>query len=512
MMPLRRSPTVWSLAALCEGWASIAPAKDRSIGALTLDSREVGPGSLFLACPGTRGHGLDHALQAQARGAAAILYEPGGRWGASEIASLAKQLRVPLVRFPGLRADASALAGRFYGEPSRSLQVLGITGTNGKTSVSHYLAQALEAEVRCGIVGTLGNGFPGDLAVGTHTTPDPVRLQGLLAELLEQGAGAIAMEVSSHALDQGRAAAVRFHTAIFTNLTRDHLDYHGDMARYAGAKQRLFVTPGLHCAVLNWDDPMSREILAALAPQVNLAVYGTMPAPLPEEADYWIRVEQIQTLKRGMRLRLSSSAGDGELTTALLGRFNASNLMAVGATLLSRGLDLQRALEELARIQGVPGRMECFGAAGQPLVVVDYAHTPDALEQALSSLRPHVAGRLITLFGCGGDRDQGKRPLMGAVAERLSDQVILSDDNPRWEDAEAIIGDILGGIQVPDKVKVERNRALAIRWAICSADRDDAVLVAGKGHETTQQIGDLKVHFSDRAQVVQVLREREGRA
>jgi UDP-N-acetylmuramoyl-L-alanyl-D-glutamate--2,6-diaminopimelate ligase len=419
---------------------------------------------------------------------------------------------IPVLPLEGLAARASALADRFHGEPSARLEVFGVTGTNGKTSVAHYLAQALGAELSCGIVGTLGNGFPGALKPTTHTTPDAVALQATLAGLSALGAGAVAMEISSHALDQSRAAAVRFSHAIFTNLSRDHLDYHGDMDAYGAAKRRLFVAPGLRWAVLNLDDPFHTQVLAGLAANVRVAAYGLdARAPLPERCDLWVRAAEVQPLPLGLHLRIETSLGAGELDAALIGAFNASNLLAVLAVMLSRGLPLERALRELARVRGVPGRMECFGGNGAPLVVVDYAHTPDALEKALTNLRLHQSRRVITVVGCGGDRDRGKRPLMGAIAERLSDALILTDDNPRSERGDAIIGDILGGVSRPDAVRVARQRGLAIRLAIALAGTGDAVLVAGKGHETTQDMGELKVHFSDRAQVVEALREwREG--
>jgi UDP-N-acetylmuramoyl-L-alanyl-D-glutamate--2,6-diaminopimelate ligase len=411
----------------------------------------------------------------------------------------------------GLRGKAGIIADRFFNAPSHSIKVIGITGTNGKTSVSHYLAQSLGAELACGVIGTLGVGFPGELAESTHTTPDPVTLQETLAMLRRAGARAVAMEVSSHALEQGRAAGVRFSHALFTNLSRDHLDYHGDMDTYGAAKRRLFRMPGLRWAVLNLDDPLSREIAGELATGVRVAYYSTQrDARRPARCDLWLRASEVTPGPKGLYLRLATSAGMGDFEVDLLGRFNASNLLAVLAVLLSRGLPLERALREVARVRGVPGRMERFGGDGAPLVVVDYAHTPDALEQALLNLREHTRDRIHCVVGCGGERDPGKRPLMGAIAERLSDRVILTDDNPRGEDGDAIVEEIRAGMERPDAVCVERQRALAIRLAIATASERDLVLVAGKGHETIQDMGELKVHFSDRAQVLQVLQERGG--
>ena len=508
MMPLPSRSDTWLLSDLLVGWAEVGVAQDRPILGLTLDSRHAEPGCLFLACRGGRLHGLGYAEAAAIKGASAIAYEPDEAWPADRIRKLAKYLRVPLIPIPGLGRQASGIAARFYRDPSVRIEITGVTGTNGKTSVSHYLAQALQQSLACGVIGTLGYGFPGEMHPPVHTTPDPVSLQAILAQMLRQGAAAVAMEVSSHALDQRRTESVRFSTAVFTNLSRDHLDYHGDMERYAEAKRRLFQSPGLRHAVLNWDDPAGRETLEALAPEVALAVYGLRPpAQRPPRAGVWAWGEGLELLPRGLRLPIHSSAGDGVLEIGFLGAFSASNLLAVCATLLAHGLELPLILKRLAQLRGVPGRMECFGDPGQPLVVVDYAHTPDALDQVTATLRRHAAGRLITLFGCGGERDRGKRPLMGAAAERLSDQLILTDDNPRREEGDAIIEDILGGIREPHRVKVERNRGLAIRWALAMAGPHDVVLVAGKGHETTQQIGDLKLSFSDRDEVTQALQE-----
>jgi UDP-N-acetylmuramoyl-L-alanyl-D-glutamate--2,6-diaminopimelate ligase len=388
---------------------------------------------------------------------------------------------------------------------------MGVTGTNGKTSVTHYLAQALARECACAIVGTVGIGFPGDLAPATMTTPDPVSLQQTLAWLRGQGAAAVAMEVSSHALAQGRAEGVRFSHAIFTNLSRDHLDYHGDMAAYGEAKRALFRMPGLRWAVVNLDDPLGADIMGDLHPGVGLACYSLSPgAPFPPACRLWVRASKVVPGPAGLSMEIQTSVGGGAVEVGLIGRFNAANLLSVLAVLLARGMPLEQALHALARVRGVPGRMERFGGGDLPTVVVDYAHTPDALHQALASAREHTAGRLICVFGCGGERDPGKRPLMGAVAERLSDRLILTDDNPRGEDGSAIIEQIMGGIGDPTAVRVERRRALAIRAAIATAATGDLVLVAGKGHETTQDLGELKVHFSDRAQVQQALGELSG--
>jgi len=503
----------WYLSTLLFHKVKVTPIQDRAISGITLDSRSVSPGSLFIACAGDTHHGLDFVLQALEKGAVAILCEPGGYWPQAQIDALATEIAVPLFSMEGLSQQVSQIAARFYDEPSRDMKMIGVTGTNGKTSCSQFLAEALQSSMPCGIIGTLGSGFPGKLQTGSHTTPEPVELQSTLADLREQGAQAVAMEVSSHALDQGRAAAVYFDCAVLTNLSRDHLDFHGDMAAYAAAKQRLFEHPGLKCAVLNLDDPFGWSLLEALPDSVQVVAYGlSRPGrPLPSRIKEWVWGKEIQPTEKGMHIQLESSWGTGSFDSRLLGRFNVSNLLAVLAVLLEQEVPMASALQQLSKLHTVPGRMECFGGGDQPLVVVDYAHTPDALEQAITALRPHVSNRLLCLFGCGGDRDQGKRPLMGAIAERLCDGVMLTDDNPRSEDGDQIIADILSGVSHPDVMQIQRNRAEAISSAIAEAGAGDLVLVSGKGHETTQQCGDLCLYFSDREQVQKALARKVSR-
>jgi UDP-N-acetylmuramoyl-L-alanyl-D-glutamate--2,6-diaminopimelate ligase len=425
---------------------------------------------------------------------------------------LRARIGIPVLAVPDLEQRISKLADRFYGAPSAHLEAFGVIGSSGKTTVSHILAQALADEARCGILGALGVGFPGDLWPRDQTTPDALTLQATLAELRARGAGAVAMEVPSSAPERGRAAAVRFSHALFINPTRDHINDPGDLDAGGAAKRRLVAPPGLRWAFLNQDNPLHTRVLAALEPGVRVAAYSLNPGVTPpRRCDLWVRARAVRTRPGGLGIHVDSSLGAGALEAGLIGTVNASNLLVVLAVLLSRGLPLERALRELAQVRGVPGRMESFGGDGAPLVVVDNAHTPDALEKALTNLRLHRGRRVITVVGCGGDGNRGKRPLMGAIAERLSDALILTDDNPRGEDGDAIIADILGGLSQPDAVRVERQRGLAIRLAIALAGTGDAVLVAGKGHETTQDLGELKVRFSDRAQVVEALREwREG--
>ena len=361
---------------------------------LTLDSRAVKAGDLFLAIPGTRSDGRDHIADAIGRGAAAVAYESEG---APQMSDSAAQL-LPV---KGLAQQLSAIAGRFYGEPSRGLHLVGVTGTNGKTSVSQLIAQALDLlGERCGLIGTLGVGFFDALESGKHTTPDPLAVQATLARLKQAGARAVAMEVSSHGLEQGRVAALDFDVAVFTNLSRDHLDYHGSMEAYAAAKAKLFAWPQLKCRVINLDDAFGRQ-LAAEVGESRLIGYSL------ENADAYLYCSEARFSNDGIEARIVSPQGAGLLRSPLLGRFNLSNLLAVVGALLGLNYPLDEILAVMPQLQGPVGRMQRLGGGAQPLVVVDYAHTPDALEKVLQALRPHVQGELLCLFGCGGDRDRG---------------------------------------------------------------------------------------------------------
>jgi len=487
-----------SLGELLEGIVAVTADADCAVTGIALDSRRVHPGDLFLACHGLMQRGHDFIAAAVAGGAGAVAYEVAAGETAFESAQVGD---VPLLAVPDLSRQVGLIAERFYGHPSRDLAVVGITGTNGKTSCSQFLAHALNSSDRpCGIIGTLGNGLVGQLQAGTHTTPDAISVHRLLAELRDAGARSVAMEVSSHALDQWRVAGVTFSAALFTNLSRDHLDYHGDMAAYAAAKQRLFHAADLRYAIVNGDDAFGREILANLRPGVTAVSYG-LGGPVAADLPHVQGIIEEQS-RRGLSVAVHSAWGDGRLQVPLVGRFNAGNLLAVVATLLVTGMPMAEALQRLGDVRPVTGRMECFGGAGrQPLVVVDYAHTPDALEQALTALRDHCRGRLWCVFGCGGDRDRGKRAMMGEVAARIADKVIVTDDNPRSEDPAQITADILAGVDAAAAVEVLHDRSAAIASAISRAGDDDVVLVAGKGHETTQHIGARKVPFRDQDEV-----------
>jgi len=503
MMPASQHAAMFSLTRLLEGLGAPSVLPGLVPTGIALDSREVVPGGLFLACAGIGRHGMAFVEQAVANGAVAVLAEPNAEWSAARLQNMHEQLGLPVIALPRLSELAGEIGARFYGRPSEQLAVIGITGTNGKTSVSHFLATALADGHRCGVLGTLGYGLPGALQPASHTTPDALRVQAILAGLCEQGADSVAMEVSSHALHQHRVAGVQFHTAVFTNLSRDHLDYHGDMTSYGEVKAELFQRTGLQLAVINRDDVFGRDLIARSLGEVRVIACGVEhAAPAGAEA---VTASAIVSHADGLAFALQ--LGDVELPvrTGLLGRFNIDNLLLVAGVLHGWGLAPADIARRLAGVSTVPGRMERFGGAGRPVVVVDYAHTPDALEQVLRALRPHVAGRLICVFGCGGDRDTGKRPMMGAVAEQLADRVIVTDDNPRSEDGALIVQQILAGMTHPDQAQVERNRARAIAAAIAAAGSDDLVLVAGKGHEDYQQVGDLRLPFSDTAEVRRAL-------
>ncbi len=451
---------------------------------LTLDSRNVRPGDLFLAVPGGAQDGRHHIADAIARGAAAVAYEAAG-------AAQMRDSAAALIPLKGLADQLSAIAGRFYGEPSRALHLVGVTGTNGKTSVSQLVAQALDLlDERCGIVGTLGSGFHGALEQGRHTTPDPLAVQATLANLKQAGARAVAIEVSSHGLEQGRVAALNFDVAVFTNLTRDHLDYHGSMEAYAAAKAKLFAWPQLKCRVINLDDAFGRE-LAEQTQESRLIGYS-----LTDNAAY-LHCREMRFSESGVEAHVVTPQGDGWLRSSLLGSFNLSNLLAVVGALLGLGHPLDEIIAVMPKLEGPAGRMQRLGGAEQPLVVVDYAHTPDALQQVLSALRPHVTGQLVCLFGCGGDRDNGKRPLMAQVVEALADRIVVTDDNPRSEDPAQIFEHIRSGFSAASQVEFVHGRGTAIAQLIASAKAGDVLVLAGKGHEDYQEIAGVRQPFSD---------------
>jgi len=473
-----------------------------------MDSRQVAEGDLFLACAGHRSHGLDFLTEAIEKGASVALAEVTPDWLPEKINQLSAQSALPVIAVSGLSERVSKIAGRFYGHPSRDFPVIGITGTNGKTSCSQFIANAFSGKRKVAVLGTLGNGFPEQLLPTTHTTMDPVSIQASLALLKSQQAEMVAMEVSSHALQQGRVSDISFDMAVLTNFSRDHLDYHGTMADYASAKSLLFNIPGLKSALINADDELGKRLIGSLSTTpVRIVAYGSSMDDefCRDKVDACIQVSAATALPKGLSFHIDSSWGSADVALPLLGQFNVFNAVVALGVLIECGVAFDEAVSNLSNLKTVSGRMEMFGAASQPTVVVDFAHTPDALRQALQSLREHASGKLICVFGCGGDRDKGKRPQMGEIAEQLADQVVLTDDNPRHEDSAAIIQDVLKGMNEPQRVTVEPNRSLAIKLAIEIASVGDVVLVAGKGHESYQVVGDLKHPFSDQQAVRSVL-------
>ena len=479
------------LAELLEGFTEperLAVLEGIGVTDLCVDSRQVVPGSLFMAYRGQDRHGLDFMEDAIARGAAAIAWESG--------LSQYPKADVPLIEIDSLSQKRGDIAARFFADPSASMSVTGVTGTNGKTSVAHFIAQALDRpDARCGLIGTLGAGLYGDMQATANTTPDAVDLQRMMAELLHAGASNVVMEASSHGLEQGRVNGVKIDTAVFTNLSRDHLDYHGDMESYAACKRKLFSFPGLKAAVINADDAIGSALIDDLPTTLRKVAFSLQG---PVSGIETLSVRNIEKLSGGLRFRVESPWGEGILETALLGAFNVQNLLASLAVLLLADMSMDDAVAALSAVTPVPGRMERFGGGDYPLVVVDYAHTPDAMEKALLALRTHTSGKLVCVFGCGGDRDWGKRPQMGEVVERHTDFAIITDDNPRKEDATHIVEQICAGLQWPQKMPVIHDRLSAIEAAMEAAKPGDCVLIAGKGHEAYQIVGDERIAFSDR--------------
>jgi UDP-N-acetylmuramoyl-L-alanyl-D-glutamate--2,6-diaminopimelate ligase len=495
-----------SLRDLLSGFAELP--RDVAVSDLTQDSRAARRGSAFLAVRGTVDHGLKYAPQAVANGASAVLWEPAPL---AQVPDLPSDIVVAPVA--GLREHASAIAARFFGDPSRQLSVAGITGTNGKTTCAYLLAQALESSGRAAAyMGTIGNGRPGRLAPSALTTGDAVTVQRTLARLRADGARNVAMEVSSHAIDQSRVAAVRLRTAAFTNLTRDHLDYHGTMESYGATKARLFTADSLQSRVVNVDDAFGRQLAMDARGRGRLVVTSRGHQTRVRDHDGFVRAMHASLTTRGIELEFDSSWGAGALTCPLVGDFNVDNLLTVTAILLDWEVPLQQVLESLARVQAAPGRMQTFGGGQAPLAVVDYAHTPDALQKALAAARAHAAGRLIVVFGCGGDRDAGKRPIMGGIAAGLADDIVITDDNPRTESPRAIADGIAAGIPAGKSFRIQLDRALAIREAIGGANAKDVVLIAGKGHEDYQVYGEERRPFSDQQVVADALANGPGGA
>jgi UDP-N-acetylmuramoyl-L-alanyl-D-glutamate--2,6-diaminopimelate ligase len=472
--------------------AGLAAAPAVPVAGLKLDGRAVRPGEAFVAVQGATAHGLDFVRQALESGAVAVLYDP------ADGAAPTLPGDVVAVAVPALKSHLGEIADRACGGAVARLSIAGITGTNGKTTCAWLLADASSRlGRRAGYLGTLGAGFPPALESTTHTTPDVLGVHRMLAGLVAGGAVRAAVEVSSHALDQDRLAGVPVEIAAFTNLTRDHLDYHGTLDAYAAAKRRIFSLPGVARAVINVGDDSGRRYASALPEGVELVAVAVGGEPLRTDGRF-VQVTSLEATDSGLVLGLRGDFGERELSSPLVGTFNAENLAVVLGVLLAWGHDVDAAIAALAGATAPPGRMEGFRLPGGALAIVDYAHTPDALAKVLASARRHASGRLRVVFGCGGDRDAGKRAPMGGIAERLADEVYVTDDNPRGEDPQRIVAMILEGMQAPRRAHVRRDREAAIAEALEGAGAGDVVVIAGKGHVDYQLVGNERRAFSDR--------------
>ena len=464
------------------------------IGGVQLDSRRVRPGDLFVAMPGAIHDGRQFIEQAVANGASAVVAE-------APVSGFVEGIAVPLVEVPDLRFEAGVLAARFYRNPSERMHLVGVTGTNGKTTTSRIIGQLTRALGKpCGVIGTLGAALDEEVSAADNTTPDPVALQRQLFEWLGQGVLAVSMEVSSHALVQGRVNGVAFESAVFTNLSHDHLDYHESMEEYGRAKLRLFASPSLRRAVINADDPFSTRVLGSVAEGVEVLTYSASG----RVAD--VRVENAEFTVEGVRGILHTPWGRAAFSSPLVGDFNLANLAAAVAVLVLSGEDLAAVLDAVGTLRPVPGRMQAIPNELDLQVIVDYAHTPQALEHVLKALRPHVGGALITVFGGGGDRDREKRQIMGRIACALSDRVVITSDNPRSESPRQIMRDIESGCS--GDYRLIEDRAQAIATAVADAGPGDCIVIAGKGHENYQLVAGARLHFSDADQAGNALARR----
>jgi UDP-N-acetylmuramoyl-L-alanyl-D-glutamate--2,6-diaminopimelate ligase len=489
------------LSQLLHNIANVSSNMDVGISGLSLDSRLVKPGDLFFAYPGADCDGRMFIDDAIKRGAKVILAEEG------DLRPLSSSVNFPILFVKQLQQRVSEIAARFYNHPAHKLKIIGVTGTNGKTSCTNFIADILkQLGSRCAILGTLGNGIYGALQPTSLTTPDAITIQKILSECQQKETEYTAMEVSSHSLQQGRVNAVPFSVGIFTNLTQDHLDYHGSMESYGNAKKKLFTELSPQHNVINADDVFGSQLIEALSPHKKIYAYGIHRKLIPTDSVEYIQVDEVQLNHTGIHANVFTPWGKGEFHTRLIGEFNLSNVLAVITALCLLEIPLPNVLNGISHLKPVPGRMQTLGGQDKPLVVVDYAHSPDALEKVLSALRSHCRGKLYCVFGCGGDRDRGKRPLMAKIVESLADYIIVTDDNPRTEDAKKIVSDILKGFIHAEKIQVQHDRAAAIKEVIQSAQAGDCILIAGKGAEVYQQIGSEKIPFSDAEEVKKILR------
>ncbi len=471
------------------------------------DSRKVDKGDLFVACQGLTTHGLLYAADVVKKGALVVLWDDECDNCLDIVSDISRQ--AVCIRCENLKMKTGEIADRFYQSPSSMLNMIGVTGTDGKTSIAHFIAQCLDEKVeRCGILGTLGNGFIDDLQVTGLTTADAINVHQSLSDIYSKGATSAVMEVSSHGLDQGRVNSVLFDTAVFSNFSQDHLDYHKTLEAYAAAKRKLFSMPGLKVAVINLDDDYGRELAEECRQRLCVWGYSVSEdiSTLKQYADFIVHARTIEAIENGFHLSVKTPKGSGGFNVGLLGSFNVSNVLASLATLLVSNIPFDEAVKRLSSIHPVAGRMEEIIVSGKPAVIVDFAHTPKGLESACKAVKEHFQGQLWCVFGCGGDRDQAKRPLMAKAVEQYADNIVVTSDNPRHEEPQKIIDEIVQGFGDRDNVKVIIDRKQAIAYAIDHAEENDVVLLAGKGHESSQIVGDTYIAFDDR----QVARECLG--
>lgn len=477
---------------------------DLKITGLALDSRKVKPGDLFLGYPGADLDGRHYIRQAIEKGAVAVFQEFD-----KGMDRLSWQDKVPIIGIKNLSQKISGIAAEFYQHPSKNMLVIAVTGTNGKTSITHLLAGAFsQLGKKSAVIGTMGSGIFGGIYDTEYktTTPDPIKLQSILRHFHDEKVEIVAMEASSHALHQYRLSAVNVAVGVFSNLTRDHLDYHKNLAHYADAKRRLFEMPCVRQGVFNLDDKVGAEWMQRFRDRYSTCGY-TIQGEKNDQKNWTVSAHAIQFLSSGFRCQVETPWGKGALESSLMGDFNVQNILSVLSVLGMQGYSLETILPALSALKPIPGRMQILGGKGSyPLIIIDFSHTPDALEKALRAARKHCLGKLICVFGCGGNRDRGKRPEMGKLAESLADQVIVTDDNVRKENPGQIVNDILAGCQNPDKMCVLHDRRAAIQQAIQQAASDDVIVLAGKGHETYQIIGDHYLPFNEEQIVLEILK------
>jgi UDP-N-acetylmuramoyl-L-alanyl-D-glutamate--2,6-diaminopimelate ligase len=506
MMAHQTLSNTMTLRQLLQGFVAAEYLTDLSVQGISGNSQMVVAGDVFVAQAGIKHHAIDFAADAVRQGAVAVLYDANDSYSKQRIQMLKKQLNSEWIPVADLNRNTGKIASRFYNDPGHKIKLIAVTGTDGKTSVTHLLVQALTRMGKtAGSIGTLGYGTANRLNMLGYTTPDAICIQSLLAELVDCGCEYVVMEVSSHALHQYRVSGCEFDIALLTNLGSDHLDYHETVEQYAQAKSRLFEFSSLTGRVFNTDDALGAKLFQQYNEITSLAVNtGTH---MTENNSVSLKHSQMN--EQGLEIVAATSQGDIRIQSALIGSFNIDNLLSCIAVLQLLNFDRQQIESAMQQLKPIPGRMEYYPPLNEyPAVVIDFAHTEQALKACLSAVKDSYQGELYCVFGCGGDRDQSKRPKMAAVAEQLADHVILTDDNPRTESAHKIMNDIVIGLQHPELVRVIHDRAAAIKTAISQANENDLVVIAGKGHEQFQIIGEKKIPFSDRDLVLETRQEQ----